>query len=218
MTSFRTTQLNTSYSNIAWFLLPVALLSGLLILLFDTSAIRTSQPQVLGRPAPGTELVSIRAPATTSAGDSVADYVPPDELIHRQVLEKLRLFRTEFRQMAPGVTVSAAPGSAGRNMVAKTLSKFLASAEFATGTGEPSTTALPEQAGADLLLYTREENREIVFQFLTALSPYLNGRVLLVFDHRATLGRLYLVVAGTPRFASNGRVVFPVEAAPAGAG
>ena len=93
------------------------------------------------------------------------------------------------------------------------MANLLASAGLAGNAPVPETKPLPGAVAADILLYTRKENREIAHRFLAAISPYISGEILLVFDERFTLDRLHLVIRGTPRFKSDGSVVFPGESA-----
>jgi len=215
MPVFRSKMYSPTYSNIAWWLVPLAVAIGLALLCFCNADKSPAKPVVLARPSPDTELVALAPPplAAATTSDRYPDFIPPDGLLQQKVLEHLRRFQTEFRQMAPGASVSSARGSKNRELVAHTLADFFASADLAGSAGAPTTIPLPETVAADVLLYTRKENREIALRFLAAISPYLSGGILLVFDQRFNLDRLHLMIRGTPRFKADGSVVFPAEPA-----
>tara|TARA_R110002072_G_scaffold119380_2_gene252173 strand:- start:1417 stop:2082 length:666 start_codon:yes stop_codon:yes gene_type:complete len=210
-----------NYAGIAWLIVPLALFIGLLLLLFGSADDDPAQPKVLAKPSPDTELVSIgSAPASTATAASLTtQFTPPDEQLYQRMGENLRRFRTDFRQMAPAINVSAVPGSKNRDKAVAALADMLASEQLS---GHPDAsvadTRAKENVAADLILYTRQANREIVFRFLAAISPYLSGRVLLVFNDDFTLDRLHLVFRDEPLFTPSGAVVFPDGKAQAGAG
>lgn len=219
MQSSRPQPSSPNYSTIAWWIVPLALFIGLLLLVFGSADEDPAQPVVLAHPSPHTELVSIGSVSVSTAASLTAHFTPPDEQLYQRTKENLRRFRTDFRQMAPAITVSAIPGSKNRYKAVAALADMLASEQLAA---DPSASAVDtrtqESVEADLTLYTREANRDVVFRFLTAISPYVSGRVLLVFNDDFTLDRLHLVFRSEPWFTPSGAVVFPDGTAQAGAG
>jgi hypothetical protein len=209
MSVFRQKMFSTSFADIAWWLFALAVIIGLALLWFGNFDGNPGQPVVLARPSPDTELLATGLPSSpAAAADEHAGFIPPTSLLQQKVLENLRRFQTEFRQMAPGATVSAAPGSSNRDLVVKALEDLFARTGLAASAKVATTKPEPETASADMLLYTRRENREIVYKFIAAMYPYISGKTILVFDRRFTLDRLHLVIHGTPRFNSDGSVVF----------
>lgn len=217
MSVFRPKMFSPSYLDIAWWLFALAVFVGLALLWFGKFDGSPGQPVVLARPSPDTELVATGLPSSpAAAADEHTNFIPPASLLQQKVMENLRRFQTEFRQMAPGATVSAAPGSSNRDLVAKDLEDLFARTGLAASAKVAMTKHKPETASADMLLYTRKENREIVYKFMAAMYPYISGKTMLVFDQRFTLDRLHLVIQGIPRFNSDGSVVFshnPAESA-----
>ncbi|MEE4145440.1 MAG: hypothetical protein V2I26_11615 [Halieaceae bacterium] len=210
MSDFRPKKFSPSYSDIAWWLIPLAVFVGLALLWFGNADESPGEPVVLAWPSPDTELVATGLSSSSAAAtaNEHASFIPPTGLLHQRVLENLRRFQTEFRQMAPGASVSAAPGSLNRDLVAKALKDLFASTGLTATANVAVNSPVPETALADILLYTRKENREIVHRLIAAIYPYLSGKILLVFDERFTLDRLHLVIQGTPRFNSDGSVAF----------
>ena len=214
MQSSRPEPSSPNYSGIAWWIVPLALFIGLLLLVFGSADEDPAPPVVLEHPSPDTELVSIGSVPVSTAASLTAHFTPPDEQLYQRTGENLRRFRTDFRQLAPAITVSAVPGSKNRDKAVAALADMLASEQLAADpSASPVDTRTQESVEADLVLYTREANRDIVFRFLTAVSPYVNGRVLLVFNNDFTLDRLHLVFRREPWFTPSGAIVFPDEMA-----
>lgn len=211
MQSSRPQPLSPNSAIVVWWAVPLVLFSGLLLLVFGSPDDDPAQPLVISRPSPDSELVSIgSAPvSTTTAVDYHTQFTPPDGQVYQRIMENLRRFRTDFRQMAPAAVVSAAPGSKSRDKVMATLADMLASEQLSGHLSASKAEALTkDNVEADVVLYTHEANREIVYRFLTAISPYLSGRVLLVFNDNFTLDQLYLVIRGEPLFTPSGAVFF----------
>jgi len=112
MPVFRPKMYRLSYSHIAWWLVPLAVFIGLALLWFGNAEPRPGEPVVLARPTPDTELVALgpASPPATAPADQYPDFIPPDGVLRQRMLENLRRFQTEFRQMAPGASVSPTPG------------------------------------------------------------------------------------------------------------
>ncbi len=207
MRNSRAKQSKTSYSDIAWWLVPLALFLGLALFLFGRPSKGPDELRVLARPSPDTELVSLGT-KPTGAVDLHTEFIPPNESLRQRVLVNLRRFQTEYRQSAPAISVDTATDSTSWNRVAQALSNMLSSTGLSSSVRAP-VAAPPDEASADILLYTQQANREIVHEFLKGLSPYINGRILLIFDQRHRLDRMQMIIQHTPQFDADGAVIFP---------
>jgi hypothetical protein len=195
----------------AWWLPPLALLIAAIIFIFgDNSTSRDGLTNVTTLSSDLT-LVTVGERSTTKLdldAELSRNFVSPDAVLVERLLQNLRLFRADFRQMAPSITVSAKPGSPERDRIATELGGLLARAELGQRGQTTDVTAEHAELNPGIIFYSTRQNREILLRFINDIAPYFKGTVLLAGKDDGRLDRIAMVIHGQPGFLPDGSVVF----------
>ncbi|WP_439134483.1 hypothetical protein [Pseudomaricurvus sp.] len=191
-------------SAMAWWLIPIGILTATLILLFgspdeaDESLVVTES---------GTGYQRVRLPLLDeTAGELSSQFRPLSSQHHQKLLSRLEQFRSEYRPAAPRLEVWAKPGLESRSKVASQLGDDLSRHELGKATQE---LAMPAATiTSPLVLVCAEKDKGIARQLLAALSVYLTGEVELHFDDTVSLSEMKLYLLGEPLFSTQGTAVF----------
>lgn len=195
-----------SASRLAWGLIPLAIIIGLLLLMrppvSDSGATVT---QLESRP--GTMLLAVNAEA--SAMNTAPGFVAPAPARRDRVLQRLGQFRSDYKQLAPSMVVHFRQDSPDAARVAEVISQALShyglGRDGATAAEPPATGSGSRDPG--LVVHTAQRDEAMVRRLLEALAPYFSAQVLLVFDDTRA-SDLTLRIVGTPRFTEDGLAVF----------
>ena len=195
-----------SASRLAWGLIPLAIIIGVLLLLrppaSDPGATAT---QLESRP--GAVLLAVNADSSTTAASP--GFVPPAPARRDQVLQRLSQFRADYKQLAPAMAVRYQADSPDSAKLADVLTQALSQygLDRGTATSEPIPDAGGEDWSASIIVHTAQGDEETVRRLLQALAPYFSAQVLLVFDD-TRISELTLRIMAAPAFTEDGLAVF----------
>tara|TARA_R110002049_G_scaffold108853_15_gene257434 strand:- start:3237 stop:3908 length:672 start_codon:yes stop_codon:yes gene_type:complete len=209
MRESRSANNDRGYAAIAWWLIPLGLLIALIIVLFGSEKPDIDAELTVTPLSAQMERVTIGERVIPGVPNSrlASGYIPPDQSLKDRVLQRLREFQVDFRQSAPAITVVAVPASEERQQLAAELTKLFAQARLGGTQQTNAPPAVIDQSRADIVLHVRQSDRDIAHQLLVALSPYLQGSFLLVFNAQNNLDSLLMVVQRTPQFRGDGQVL-----------
>ena len=195
-----------SASRLAWGLIPLAIIIGVLLLLRPPASDPGATATQL-ETRPGATLLAVN-----SAGNAAAvapGFVPPAPARRDQVLQRLSQFRADYKQLAPAMTVDYPPDSPDSAKLADELTRALS--QYGLDRGAATAGPTPDNGGgnwsAPMVVHTAKGNEETVRRLLEALAPYFSAQVLLVFDD-TRINELTLSIRATPAFTEDGLAVF----------
>lgn len=149
----------------------------------------------------------LRLPDNVAASDLTGEYIATGDNMRARVLQNLSEFRTTYKQLAPFMKVSAAPGNEAGQQLAQRIGSSLA--HYGLGRAvKADSRSLPDRQRASLVLLGARDDAEIIQHLLAALSPYLSGDVLVQFDDTRRIDQLELYLLGKPSFTAEGVAVF----------
>lgn len=191
-------------SAMAWWLIPIGILTATLILLFGTPE---KSEEFLVVTESGADYQRVRLSYVDEpAGELNNQFRPISSQRHQKLLGRLEQFRADYRPAAPRLEVWAKPGLESRGKVAAQLGGDLSRHELGKATQE---LAMPAATmTAPLVLVCAEKDKDIAHQLLAALSVYLTGEVELHFDDTVSLSEMKLYLLGEPLFSDQGTTVF----------
>ena len=141
-----------SVSRLAWGLIPLAIIIGVLLLLrppaSDPGATAT---QLDSRP--GAVLLAVNADSSTTAASP--GFVPPAPARRDQVLQRLSQFRADYKQLAPAMAVRYPVDSPDGAKLADVLTEALS--QFGLDRGAATSEPIPDNG---CLLYTSPSPRD----------------------------------------------------------
>lgn len=195
-----------SASRLAWGLIPLAVIIGVLLLMRPSADDPGATVTQLDT-RPGAVLLAVNAGESTS--DATPGFVPPAAARRDRVLQRLGQFRADYRQMAASMAVHYQAGSPDAENLAEVIAQALAQHGLGRGGAVAAEYADKgsEAWNAGLVVHTAQRHEEIVRRLLAALAPYFSAQVLLVFDD-ARVNELSLHIVGTPAFTEDGLAIF----------
>ncbi len=191
-----------SAAPLAWGLIPLLLLIGILIFFFgDTGNDRSNVVSL--EQTPGGERVWLGETDVPDQEWSDA-FIPPSAAVRSALLRALASFRGERPQQGIRLEVSAVDDNEAGRQVARQIGAALG--QYSLG----RTRAAPTEHSVHITqLRASPHDRGMVHHLLSALSPYLKGEVWIQYDDNAETMILHL--ADNPVFGGDGTVWYGVD-------
>jgi hypothetical protein len=191
-----------SAAPLAWGLIPLLLLIGILIFFFgDTDSDRINVVSL--EQTPSGERVWLGETDVPDREWSDA-FIPPSEAVRSALLRALAGFRGERPQQGIRLEVSAVDDNEAGRQVARQIGAALG--QYNLGRNRA---ASAEHSVHITQLRVSPHDRGMVYHLLSALSPYLKGEVWIQYDDNAETMILHL--ADNPVFGGDGTVWYGVD-------
>ncbi|WP_317930114.1 hypothetical protein [Halioxenophilus sp. WMMB6] len=194
-----------------WLWAPVILVIAGLLVLWLTPGEQYPLPRVLEQNEQG---VLLALPVISDSrkvswqGEWVAASAPAEQTV--QAL--LNQFAEGHASAPPHLQIIAHEGLASREQIAQRLGAALASHQLGGVTIEPFS---DEANKSGVVLHCAIADTALARELLGALTPYLGGRVALLFDQSLAAGSMELLLFGTPYFNGQGQATFDPDIIPA---
>ncbi|MEQ8803083.1 MAG: hypothetical protein RLP45_13680, partial [Haliea sp.] len=133
-----------SASRLAWGLIPLAIIIGVLLLLRPPASDPGATATQLETRA-GATLLAVNAAGT--AAPAAPGFVPPAPARRDQVLQRLSQFRADYKQLAPAMTVGYPPDSPDSAKLAEELTRALS--QYGLDHGAVTAEPIPGDGGGN---------------------------------------------------------------------
>lgn len=193
-----------SAAPLAWGLIPLFLIIGIIIFFFGDLDARHDGIHIMER-APTGERVWLGSADIPDHAWSAAFIAPNDE-VRTALLESLSSFRGERVQQGVQLEVSAADANEAGRQVARQIGSALG--QYGVGRARTASTTGPAPITQ---LRASPRDRGLVLHLLSALSPYLKGEIWIQYDESASTRSMTLHLADDPLFANDGTVWYGLD-------
>lgn len=193
-----------SVTPLAWGLIPLLLIIGILIFFFgDTDSERVNVISL--EQTSGGERVWLGETDVPDQEWSDA-FIPPSEAVRSALLRSLASFRSERVQQGIRLEVSAVDNNETGRQVARQIGAALG--QYSLG----RTRASPTEHSVHITqLRASPRDQGMVHHLLSAMSPYLKGEVWIQYDDNANAETMILHLADNPIFGGDGTVWYGVD-------
>lgn len=193
-----------SIAPLAWGLVPLFLVIGVLIYVFGDAPSQSSNLLTMERSSSG-ERVWLGSSDIPDRAWSES-FVPPNDAVRTALLQELARFRGERVQQGIELEVTAAASNEAGQQVARQIGSALG--QYSLGKARDT----DERASISFTtLRAAPRDRGMVHALLTALSPYLKGEVWIQYDESANTRSLTLHLADHPHFGDDGTVWYGLD-------
>ncbi|MDX2463992.1 MAG: hypothetical protein QNK31_05730 [Porticoccus sp.] len=192
----------------AWLMIPLVLLIIGMIVLFGRHHDSTlPQLNIIESSAQGM-LIELPAVTTDKAVNWYPKWTPATAAARQQVLLSLSRYAADYKQLRTLLEVQPEADSTVLEQLSQRIGDALARYNLGRAIPNdnlPADLTLPDNG---LLLICAEDDRELALRLLTALMPYLSGKVSVRFDSSVTAQSMRLYLLGTPYFNDQGQATF----------
>lgn len=190
---------------LAWLILPAVLVVAAVMWVNGNKGGTFPEPKVLETNTQGM-LLSLPVVSIDKSVAWQAEWVAESEPGRQAVLQALATLSAQYQQLRPQLQVVAFTGLENREKYARRLGTALAQNNL--GKAELISPLAEDENKVGVILKCAQGDATVGRKFLGALSPYLGGRVALMYDESLKPSTMQLLLYGVPYFNAQGQATF----------